>query len=110
MAETFKNKKSRNIGVTATEIGTYVVPAATVATVIGLSIANVTSSLIKASVTVYDGVNDYFLLKGADIVPGQAHAIIGGDQKVVLQVGESIRVYSDTATSIDAVMSILELS
>jgi len=36
--------------------------------------------------------------------------VVGGDQKVVLETNDSIKVKSDTATSVDAVMSILEIT
>jgi hypothetical protein len=36
--------------------------------------------------------------------------IIGGDQKIVLNTGDSIKIKSDTATSLDAVMSIMEIA
>jgi len=36
--------------------------------------------------------------------------LIGGDQKVVLETNDSIKVKSDTASSVDAVMSILEIT
>lgn len=110
MAESFINRKSRNIGTSATTVGGYTVPAATVATVIGFSVANVTENIIKVSVAIRNGADDFYILKNADIIPGQAHVLVGGDQKLVLMTGESVRVTSDTATSVDAVMSILEFS
>jgi len=34
--------------------------------------------------------------------------VVGGDQKIVLEATDSVKVKSDTATSLDAIMSILE--
>lgn len=110
MAETFNNVKSRNIGVTPTNVGGYTAPVATQVTIIGLTVSNVTTLPVKCSISIYDGANDFFILKNADVAVGQAHSVIGGDQKVVLNVGESIRVVSDMASSLDAVMSKLELT
>jgi hypothetical protein len=111
MAEIFSNKKSRNIGTSPSKVGSYTVPPLTVCTVIGLCIANTTLSNISISVAIRDNTNtDYYILKNADVVPGQSHVVIGGDQKVVLMTGESIVVSSDTANSVDAVMCTLELS
>ena len=41
---------------------------------------------------------------------GNALIPIGGDEKVVLITGDSVRVKSSAATSLDVVMSILEIS
>ena len=110
MAQSFSSVKSRAIGVTPTAVGGFTVPAATQTTVIGLTVANVTTTNVKVTVDIWDGVNATHILKNADLIVGQAHSLIGGDQKVVLNVGESIRVTSDTAASIDAILSKLDLA
>jgi hypothetical protein len=50
------------------------------------------------------------LIKEAPVPSGGSIVIIGGDQKVVLEVGDSIKIKSDTAASVDVVMSILEIT
>jgi hypothetical protein len=79
-------------------------------TVIGLSICNTTTSPVTVTVTVNDGTNDTNLVKGVGIPVGQSLIPIGGDEKVVLITGDSIKVQSSAATSLDVVMSILEIS
>ena len=110
MAEVFTNKKSRNIGTTATNIGSYTVPASTVATVIGLTVSNVTENIIKVTVVLKSNGNDFHIVKNADIIPGQSQVLVGGDQKLILLTGESISVVSNTASSVDAIMSLVEIS
>lgn len=110
MANTFSRKISRNIGATLTSVGGYTVGGGVQTTVIGLSIANTSSSPVTVNVTVNDGTNDAYLVKGAGIGVGQAFVPIGGDEKVVLIAGDSIKVQSSAASSLDAVMSILEIS
>ena len=110
MANSFKRKLSRSIGTSLTAVGSYTVGAATEVTVIGLAVSNTTSSQILVDATVYDGANDTYLIKEAPVPSGGSLVIIGGDQKVVLEVGDSLRIKSDTATSVDAVMSILEIT
>jgi len=110
MANTFVRKTQRAVGVTATIIGGYTVAAATQVTVIGLTVANITAGAVKADVQHFDGTNVTYLVKGMDVIPGQSQIVVGGDQKLVLQTGDSVRVVSDTAASLDAVMSILELT
>ena len=110
MANTFKRKLSRSIGTSLTAVGGYTVAASTEVTVIGLAIANTTGAQILVDVTVNDGSNDTYLVKQAPVPSGGSIVIIGGDQKVVLETNDSIKVKSDTASSVDVVMSILEIS
>jgi hypothetical protein len=110
MANTFKRKLSRSVGTTPTAVGAYTVASATQVTVIGLAVSNTSSSQVLVDATVNDGTNDTYLVKQAPVPSGGALVIIGGDQKVVLEPSDSIKVTSDTASSIDAVMSILEIT
>jgi hypothetical protein len=110
MANTFKRKLSRSVGTTPTALGSYTVAASTQVTVIGLAVSNTSSSQVLVDAMVNDGTNDTYLVKQAPVPSGGALVIIGGDQKVVLEPNDSIKVTSDTASSIDAVMSILEIT
>ena len=110
MANTFKRKLSRSVGTTLTAIDSYTVASATQVTVIGLVVSNTSSAQVLVDATVNDGTNDTSLVKQAPVPSGGALVIIGGDQKVVLETNDSIKVKSDTASSIDAVMSILEIT
>lgn len=110
MANTFKNYTSRDIGTSAVTVGSYTVGASTQTTLIGLTVANTTSGAIEVDVMLNDGTNDTYIVKGAPIPIGGALVAVGGDQKVVLETNDSIKVVSDTATSADVVMSILEIS
>ena len=110
MASNFLRKTSRNVGTSPTVVGTYTVAAATQTTAIGLSLANVAATAILATVTHSDGTNTTNLIKSAPIPVGGTLVIIGGDQKLVMQTGDSISVTSNTATSIDAFMSVLEIT
>jgi len=110
MANTFKRKLSRSIGTSLTAVGSYTVASSTQVTVIGLVLSNTSASQILVDATVNDGTNDTYLIKEAPLPSGGAIVIIGGDQKVVLETNDSIKVKSDTASSVDAVMSILEIT
>lgn len=110
MANSFKRKLSRSIGTSLTAVGSYTVGASTEVTVIGLDVANRTASQVLVDVTLNDGSNDTYLIYQAPIPSGGSLALIGGDQKVVLETNDSIKVKSDTASSVDVVMSILEIT
>jgi hypothetical protein len=110
MPNNFKRKLSRSIGTSLTQVGSYAVGSNTEVTVIGLDIANTSSSQVLVDATLNDGSNDTYLIKEAPIPSGGSLVVIGGDQKVVLEPTDSIKVKSDTASSIDVVMSILEIT
>jgi len=110
MANIFYRKLSANVGTTATTVGGYTVGAATKAVVLGLTVANRAGSTINADVYINNGADSYYLVKTAPISAGGALVPIGGDQKLVLQTGDNVVVKSDSASSIDAVMSIMEIT
>lgn len=110
MANTFLRKTSRNVGTSAATVGSYTVGGSTQTTIIGLTCANTTTSAITVNVQHNDGSNDTFLVKAATVPAGSSIVIVGGDQKVVLQTGDSIKVTSSAASSVDVMMSILEIT
>ena len=110
MANTFTRKVSRNVGTSATQVGSYTVGAATSATVIGMTVCNTTGSAITVDVYHYDGTNSTYLVKSAPINVGGTLVPVGGDQKLVLITGDSVYVQSSAATSVDVVMSVLEIT
>jgi len=105
----FKRKVQASVGTALTSVGTYTCPALTQVTLIGLTIANTSAGNILVDVTLYNGVTDYYIVKSVPVPVGSTVVVVGGDQKVVLEPGDSIRVKSDTAASCDVVMSILEI-
>lgn len=110
MANTFYRKLSRSVGNTAVAVGSYTVGSGNTAIVLGLTVCNTTGSAVNTSVSVYDGANHTYLVKDAPVPGGGSLVVVGGDQKVVLQASDSMRVVSDALTSLDAVMSIMEIS
>lgn len=109
MANTFKLKTSTGVGTSAATI--YTTPSATATTVIGLSIANITTSAIEVDVQIEnsDGDNIY-IVKAAPVPVGGSLVAVGGDQKVVMEASDILKVTSDTASSADVALSILEIS
>ena len=108
MANTFSRQISRNIGTTSTAVGGYTVPAATTSVVVGLTVCNTSGATIAVDITLNNGANDFYIVKGAPVSSGGALVPIGGDQKIVLETGDSIKVLSDSASSVDAILSIME--
>ena len=110
MASTFKNGVSVNIGTSETSILTGGSGKQT--TVIGLSIANTTASAITANVRVTDTSASAtgYIVKGVSVGVGTTAVIIGGDQKLVLEATDILKVTSSASTSVDAIVSYVEIS
>jgi hypothetical protein len=109
MANTFKNRTLRAVGTGATDVGA-VVAASTQTTLIGMTVANITSGVISVTATLHDGTNTTHIVKDAPIPTGGSLVLLGGDQKVVLMTGDKIIVTSNTASSADVIMSFLEIT
>ena len=77
-------------------------PPATVTTVIGTTVANITGNLTTVSITAA-GVH---VLKNAQVESGSAIVPIGGEQKIVLLEGDTLTVTADFA--VDVIVSTLE--
>ena len=109
MANDFKVVTDTAVGTSPATI--YTCPSATQTTVIGLTVANIVTSQILISVQLEnnDGDNVY-LIKDAPVPVGSAIVPVGGDQKVVLEADDILKVTSDTASSADVTLSILEIS
>ena len=110
MANSFKRKTGTGIGTSFVHIDSYTVAASTTVTVIGLTVANVTAGSVKADVSLFDGASYISIVKEAPIPSGGSLVVVGGDQKLVMETGDSMRIKSDTASSLDVIMSILEIT
>ena len=108
MANVFETFSSRAVGNSLTAVGSHTVAGGTTETCIGLTVSNITASAVNVTVTYNDGSNDTHIVKNAPVPTGGSLVPIGGDQKIVLTVGDSIKVSANTASSIDAVMSVLQ--
>ena len=110
MANTFTRKTSQNVGATPDIIGNYTVPSSTTTIVIGLVCTNTTGSAITANVFLANASANTYIVANAPISSGASLIPIGGDQKIVMITGDKIYVQSSTATSIDAILSIMEIT
>ena len=124
MAQAFKRYTNRYVGTSQTvAIGTswirigpnngtafgssYITASTKAAIIVGLTLCNVTSGSIKASVKLSDddASNACWIALNVPIPAGDAIELIQG--KLVLEQDDSVYVASDTATSLDVVMSVL---
>lgn len=110
MANTFTRKLQQNTGATADQIGNYTVAANTTAIVIGLTCTNTTGSSITANVYLANATANIYLVANAPISSGASLVPIGGDQKIVMITGDKLYVQSSAASSIDTILSIMEIT
>ena len=108
MANTFKNYFSKDVGTSAATVFTGA--SATQSTVIGLTVSNTTASAITADVYLTSGGVDYYVVKNASIPVGASLVAVGGDQKLVVESSDVVKVVSSAATSADVILSVLEIS
>ena len=110
MPNTFRNQTLKAAGTTAQNA--YAAGAGVQATVIGMTIANITNSPISANVILSGGniTDNVYLVRNATIAPGGALVPVGVDQKLVLEAGDYLQVNTSIASSADVITSILEIT
>jgi hypothetical protein len=109
MANTFKSYTKASVGAVLTDV--YTVPGATTATVIGFALANRTGSgTVYADVIVNKSSgDDVYIIRNASLYDGSGFEFNAGN-KIVLETGDKIQVQSDTSSSVDIIVSVLEQS
>jgi len=104
MAQNFRRYTNNNVGTSAATSFT----ANSYDTVVGISLANVSTTSVNASVYINDGTNDIYLIKDAPIPTGSALQVLDGGAKFVMQSGDALKVVSDTASSLDVWVSAVD--
>jgi hypothetical protein len=109
MAQDFERNIARNVGTGAVTMRT----ANSDDALIGINIANVTTTQILMDVFINDGSNDdgsndYYIIKDAPIPVGSALQVLDGGAKVVMQANDVLKVQSDTASSADVWVSVVD--
>ena len=104
MAQNFRRYTNNDVGTAAVTSFT----ANSYDTIVGISVANITSSSVLADVYINDGSNDIYLVKEAPIPAGSSLQVLDGGAKVVVQSGDALKVKSDTASSLDCWVSAVD--
>jgi hypothetical protein len=110
MANQFVKKLTINVGTSASTV--YTAGSTTRATIIGINVANTSASSITVSIQLYDSANTRtgYIVKNVTIAKGTALAAMGGDQKLVVEPNDQIKVISTVAGSADVIVSALEIT
>jgi|14BtaG_2_1085337.scaffolds.fasta_scaffold41812_2 hypothetical protein len=118
MADTkFTRYALRSVGTTAADVPDGA-DFNTTDTLVGIHLTNITSNAITVDVfltTYNDDADDdpsdndkYYLIKGAPIASGGALQVLDGGAKMVVEDGDRLWVKSDTASSLDAWVSVVD--
>jgi hypothetical protein len=108
MANSFRSNVAANIVTTGNTV--YTCPAATQTTLIGLTISNKSNGTITANAFVRRSAVDYSIISNAPILTGSTLVPIGGEQKVVLEPADEIKITVSQNDSADVIVSLLEIS
>jgi hypothetical protein len=109
MANRFNNNIVSGIGTGLIEV--YATGLNKKATVIGINLANLLTTTITANIVLEDATSQQVhVVKDVIIPAGNSLAAIGGDQKLVLVENNRLLVSSDSASAVDVIISVLEIT
>ena len=109
MATLFKNKLYSELGTVETTVLTTESNAKT--TVIGLSLTNLTESIVLVNMRIVDtvaGTSAYYV-KDTILPPNQSLRVINGGERLVLGPSTEIKIEASTDESLDLVLSYVEI-
>ena len=116
MANTFKVKTNAAMPTSSgTPLTLYTVPSATTTVVIGLTLCNIHTTSVTASVKIESDTSDtetnetVFVAKDVSIPAGSSIEILTGG-KYVMQTTDIMKVDCSVTAKIDATLSILEIT
>ena len=110
MATTFKNKLANNLGASTTTV--LATSASATTTVLGLSFTNTTASIVLVSVQLQDTVatTTAYFVQNVIVPPNTSVRLINGGERLVLGSSTNVIVSGNTASSLDMVLSYVEIS
>ena len=106
MAQDFERSIARNVGTSETVLRT----ANSDDALIGINVANTTTSQITVEIyiTGTGGTDDFYIVKDAPIPAGSALQVLDGGAKIVMVSGDILNVKSNTASSADVWVSVVD--
>jgi len=103
MAQDFRNNLQSAVGTSPVNL----IVAGDYDAVIGIRLCNILTSTIKVDVYITNSGNKY-IAKGVVIPPNSAIELIQGGAKIVLDSTNTLEAVSDTASSLDVVLSYID--
>ena len=108
MATLFKNKVVNTVGVVPVDV--YETDASTRATVIGMSLTNLTQSFVYVDVLMQDdtSITGYYL-KQALLPANTSLRVVATGEKLIIAPSNKLQVRSSIDDSVDVVLSFVEI-
>ena len=108
MATLFKNKVVNTVGVLPVDV--YETDASTRATVIGMSLTNLTQSFVYVDVLMQDdtSITGYYL-KQALLPANTSLRVVATGEKLIIAPSNKLQVQSSIDDSVDVVLSFVEI-
>jgi hypothetical protein len=112
MATFFRNKLQSGVG--TSEIEVVAVGTTSRVTIIGMSVTNLTESVVLASIRVENTTlstpnSSAYYIKEVPVAPNQSLRVINGGEKLVLAGDMKVYIQSNTANSLDFIASFVEI-
>lgn len=108
MATTFRNKVIKEVG--TVPIIAIETAANTRSTIIGMSLANLTSEIVYASVLIHDDTSvEGYLIKDIMIPPNTSLRPVSTGEKLILAPSNQLLLVCDTEEGYDAVISFVDI-
>lgn len=110
MANTFKNASL--VSVNHAALATlYTCPSATTGIILGLALTNKTDNSVNATVQMTDAsASTTPLLLNEVTIPANTTLEVFAGQKYVLETGDILKVQASVATSLDAVLGLMQIT
>ncbi len=106
MANTFKSYLASATGTSAVTVRTVASGTQTLA--VGINLANILTTQITASAYITRGSTDYYIVKDAPIPAQGALSVLDG--KIILEAADVVKVICNTASGLDTMLSVLEIT
>ena len=108
MATIFRNVVEKNVGTVPVDI--YETDASTRATVIGLSLTNLTQSFVYVDVLMSDDTsNTGYYLKETLLPAGTSLRVVSTGEKLIIAPSNKLQVRTSIDDSVDVIASIVEI-
>jgi enoyl-[acyl-carrier-protein] reductase (NADH) len=105
MAQDFENEFASSIS-NSSGSPTTIVTANSDDALISIRCVNKHTSAVNVSVTITDsGATAYFVIKDAPVPVGGSLELIDSGSKIVMQNGDVLKAYADTASAVDVLVS-----
>tara|TARA_Y100001938_G_scaffold149559_1_gene236801 strand:- start:1274 stop:1612 length:339 start_codon:yes stop_codon:yes gene_type:complete len=108
MAQDFRNHLNDDLPTSHNDTNSLLWTGGNYDAVISIRLANISTSQVTVDVYIRNSSTDYYLIKNAPIPSGGSIELIDAGSKIVLKNGDVLYGIASAATSVDAVVSVVD--